>query len=215
MDSSSRQLQLPLPRTWGGARVGAGRKPRVPSRPNVSHAVRSEHHQSHPLHVVLRSRVRSLRHPFLFPCIRRALAAATRARFDFRIVQFSVQADHLHLIIEADSKSALSRGMQGLAVRVAKSINRLIFRRGAVFADRYFARALTSPRAVKNAIGYVLNNFRKHGERIAGRADPCSSASFTASGVAPPSRASNAPCPNPISPPRTWLARTWSALAVH
>jgi REP element-mobilizing transposase RayT len=190
------QLELPAPRTWGGRRVGAGRKA-AGGRRNVTHRVRERHSKAHPVHVVLRSLVSSLRSQFIFPTVRSALAAATRARADFRVLHFSVQADHLHLIVEADSAAELSRGMQGLAVRVTRAVNRLVFRRGKLWSDRFFARDLTSPRAVRNAIGYVLNNFRKHREPVAGRVDPCASAvdSMRAGDHVPMSRA----C--------TWLAR--------
>ena len=153
-----------------------------------------------PVHVVLRSKLRSLRSQRLFPVVRRALARATRARADFRIVHFSVQADHLHLIVEADEQEALSGGMQGLAVRVARAVNRLISRCGALWSGRYYARDLGSPRAVKHAVRYVLNNFRKHGEAVRGERDPCSSAIYDV-------RRSEEREHVPISVPKTWLAR--------
>ena len=118
------QLELPLQRGWGGLRAGAGRKMKVPGRKNVAHRARETHRRAHPVHVVLRSRVRSLRSQFLFPTVRRALGRANRAREDFRILHFSVQADHLHLIVEADTQPALSRGVQGLAVRIARARSR-------------------------------------------------------------------------------------------
>lgn len=201
------QLELPKSKTWGGRRAGAGRKGRNLRR-NVSHSRREGHARAHPVHVVLRSRVRSLRSQFLFPTVRRALADATRSRSDFRVIQFSVQADHLHLVVEADGDRALSRGMQGLAIRVAKAVNRLVSRRGSVWSDRFFARDLGSPRAVKHAIRYVLNNYAKHGERIQGRRDPCSSAAFTSG--AEISGFWGDPDAVPIGAPRTWLARNWA-----
>ncbi|HTA92698.1 MAG TPA: transposase [Polyangiaceae bacterium] len=133
---------------------------------------------------MLRSKFRPLRSRFVFPTLRKALAKATRVRADFRVVQFSVQSDHLHLIVEASNKESLSRGMQGLAIRVAKAVNQLVARRGKVWADRFFSRALPSPRAVKNALAYVLNNFRHHaatrlrGASRVGRIDPYSSAPY-------------------------------------
>ena len=206
---SRRPVQLAFlePKTWGGRRVGAGRKSRD-LRGTVSHAPRGRHASANPVHVVLRARVRSLRSQFMFPTVRRALADATHSRSDFRVVQFSVQADHLHLIVEADSNHSLSRGMQGLGIRIAKAINRLVSRRGAVWSGRFYARELTSPRAVKHAIRYVLNNFEKHGERVRGRLDPCSSAVFI--GALDSRGNSGTPEAIPISAPRTWLARTWS-----
>jgi hypothetical protein len=75
-----------------------------------------------------------------------------------------VQRDHLHLLIEAESKEALARGMQGLAIRSAKGLNRSWRRRvGSVFAERYFVRAVQTAKEIKRALGYVLNNARKHG----------------------------------------------------
>jgi putative transposase len=128
----------------------------------------------------LRSGFRPLRSRFVFPTLRKALGRATRARTDFRVIQFSVQDDHLHLIVEAADKSALSRGMQGLAIRLARAVNRLVSRHGKLWADRFFSRALSSPRAVKNALGYVLNNFRKHRAKGGARIDPYSSAPYFA-----------------------------------
>jgi putative transposase len=179
-----RAVQLDLPfEARAKTRRRAGRKP-AKGRRNVRHRARPAHAASHPLHVVLRSKFRPLRSRFVFPTLRKALAKATRVRADFRVVQFSVQSDHLHLIVEASNKESLSRGMQGLAIRVAKAVNQLVARRGKVWADRFFSRALPSPRAVKNALAYVLNNFRHHaatrlrGASRVGRIDPYSSAPY-------------------------------------
>jgi putative transposase len=159
----ARQLKLPLPATWGGARVGAGRKP-APGRRSVPHRTRDEHSHREPVHVTLRSRFRPLRSLFVFPTLRRAISQATQQEPSlFRVVQFSVQSDHVHFIVEAHDKRALSRGMQGLAIRIARAVNTLVRRRGKVWADRWHGRALGSPRAVRNALAYVLRNFRKHG----------------------------------------------------
>jgi REP element-mobilizing transposase RayT len=97
----------------------------------------------------------------LFVRVQTALAQGQR-RFGFRLVHFSVQSNHLHLIAEAGDRRSLSRGMQGLAVRVARAVNRRLERKGRVFADRYHARALRTPRAVHFAVRYVLLNARKH-----------------------------------------------------
>jgi len=218
------QLALPLPssaKNYKGARRGP--KPKV--RGLVRHRTREASSPRHPLHVVMRSKVRSLRTQYVFPTLRKALAAATRARDDFRITQFSVQGDHIHLVVEADSKRALSRGMQGLAIRIARRVNRLVSRTGKLWADRYFSRALTSPRSVRNALAYVLNNFKKHRAAGAAQIDPYSSAPYfagfrelngkpprdlprsrrlplTPHGVPPPAFADEIP----ICEARTWLA---------
>jgi hypothetical protein len=160
--SRQAQLELALPRGWGGRRAGAGRPP-APGRRRVPHHSRPAHRAEHPVHVTLRSHCRSLRTQFVFPTIRRAIAAANRvAPKRFRIVEFSVQGDHAHLVVEASDRHALLEGVRGLSIRIARQVNRLLGRRGSFFADRWHGRALTSPRAVRNALVYVLGNFRKH-----------------------------------------------------
>jgi REP element-mobilizing transposase RayT len=99
-------------------------------------------------------------------------------RFETRIVEFSVQHDHVHLVVETQNARALSRAMQGLAVRIARGLNRSLGRRGKVFADRYDHRVLGTPRQVRNALAYVLCNARKHrvAPSVRGWLDPLSSA---------------------------------------
>jgi REP element-mobilizing transposase RayT len=136
---------------------------RVRSRSSVPHSARPEVRGV--CHVVLRVRrgLPWLRTPRTYRVLERALRAGKERR-GFALVQFSVQGDHLHLLVEADGKQALARGMQGLAIRMAKSLNRFWRRRGgSVFAERYFARAVQTAREIKRALAYVLNNARKHG----------------------------------------------------
>jgi putative transposase len=213
---SRRQLSLPL-KAWGGARKGAGRKS-VSDRANTPHRARPKHNAAHPLHITLRAGLRPLRSQFVFPTVRRALSQATRRSAAFRVVQFSVQADHLHLIVEAADKLALSSGMRGLAIRVAKQVNRLLMRKGRLWADRWHGRALTSPRQMRNALVYVLGNFRKHRRAATPGVDPFSSAPFFDGWRAPTSlalpTAGRAPPPGPpdefekncVVAARTWLA---------
>jgi hypothetical protein len=100
-------------------------------------------------------------------------------RFGFRLVHFSVQHNHLHLVCEAEDERALARGMQGLSIRIARALNRRFERSGRVFADRYHSRPLRTPREVRHALAYVINNARHHGpKRGPGWMDPCSSAVF-------------------------------------
>src|SRR5262249_4477936 len=80
----------------------------------------------------------------------------------FRVVHFSVQQDHLHLIVESDERTTLQRGIQGMAIRIALAVNRAAGRRGKLWGDRYHARGLGTPREVRNSLVYVLLNFRKH-----------------------------------------------------
>lgn len=128
----------------------------------VAHATRPSHDGRHPVHVTLRAAraLPSLRSEPAFSVLRASLTAACRA--DFRVIHFSVQTDHVHLIVEADSGDHLRGGLQGLAGRAARALNRAWHRGGDVWGDRYHARALGTPREVRNGLLYVLLNFRKH-----------------------------------------------------
>jgi hypothetical protein len=144
----------------------------------------------------------SLRFDAVFAALRAALARASCGRF--RVNHFSVQADHLHLIVEASSREALIRGLQGMAGRAARAVNRCLRRTGKVWSGRYHARRLASPREVRNAIVYVLFNFRKR-LRAARGIDPCSSAAWFDGWSEPPVPTG---APSPVAAPRTWLGTT-------
>ena len=111
----------------------------------------------------------------VFAVISRAFRSASHD--SFRLLQFSVQSDHLHLVLEADEPTRLARGVQGLAIRVARAVNRVLGRCGRVWDGRYHAHVLRNPREVRNALVYVLQNFRKHLRHSAGL-DPRSSAAW-------------------------------------
>jgi REP element-mobilizing transposase RayT len=161
----------------------------------------------------------SLRKRDMYMAIRDATITTAR-REDFRIIHFSIQSNHIHLVVEAMSKAALSRGMQGFQISAARHINAAIGersgvrRRGPVFPDHYHARALTSPRAVRHALSYVLNNWRRHREDLAAvtrgrRVDPYST------GIDFGGWAELADSPVLYRAPAgyqrmiTWLPRTW------
>ena len=158
---SQLELDLKVPVRWGGAREGAGRK--AAARPRVWHRERGEFPESHPGLVTIRVRrdVPSLRTVRLVREMERSLRAIAK-RADFRVVQYSLQHDHVHLLVEAEGASALSNGMKSLAARLARAVNRVFDRRGAVLDGRYHHRALGTPREVRAALAYVILNARKH-----------------------------------------------------
>ena len=212
------QLALPLPATWGGKRRGAGRR-RAAGRSSTQHRALGDHKARHPVHVTMRSAFRPLRKGHVFPTLRLALAGANRRDPKrFRIVHFSVQHDHVHLIVEASDAWALSSGVRSVAIRAARYVNQLVMRKGRFWADRWFGRALTSPRQVRNALVYVLQNFRKHARsRCLGGVDPYSSGlefdgwrGFSRSGGRAPPLAGRVEWTHadeePVSKPRSWLA---------
>ncbi len=160
------------------------------------------------MHVTMRARagLPPFRNRGIFGEMRKAIRGANRSPSvgeRFRVVQFSVQRDHVHLIIEAHDASTLARGTQGLAIRLARAVNRALGVRGTVWDDRFHARELSTPRAVRNALVYVLMNARKHGVRVASGIDAFSSApSFD--GFA--SRAREDDGQGDVFVARTWLA---------
>jgi len=215
---SGEQLRLVFPNGWGGRRQGAGRK-RAAERGRVPHRRRAEHRASEPVHVTLRMTIRSLRSQFVFPTVAGVIRDANRAQeARFRIVEFSVQADHVHLLVEADDKAALQTGMRSFSARLARRVNRLLFRRGPLVADRWHGRALTSPRAVRQALVYVLANHKKHEPASAKTLDAYSSAPYFTSFAEFPGRRPCAALPNlvppalrlrapPTAPATSWLLR--------
>ena len=216
------QLPLPLPKLacrWGGRRAGAGRKGKPGAMP---HTRRPFHDRAHPTHVTVRANpaLGRLRRVKVITAIMRRLrtvahdAHLAARRRTFRVIEFSVQPDHVHLIVEASSARALSRGMQGLLAWLARDVNRALERTGQVFTQRFHARDLASPREVRSALVYVLLNSAKHPEWapdqitvVRAGVDPCSSARWFSGWRR------RSPIPDlvpPVSRPTTWLlTRGW------
>jgi len=207
---SQLELDLEMPVHWGGARDGSGRK--AAARARVWHRGRAEFPKGHPGLVTIRVRsdVPSLRTVRLIremECSLRAIAQ----RADFRVVHYSLQHDHVHMLVEAESVAALSSGMKSLAARLARAVNRVFDRRGAVLDGRYHHRALGTPREVRAALAYTLLNARKHAGKPApiapgsdSWADPASSARWFegwAERLAPP------PDSPAVARAQTWLLR--------
>jgi len=153
--------------------------------------------------------------------------ALAHDRRDFQLVHYSLQNNHAHLIVEADDERALGRGMKAIGSRLARAVNRVFQRSGTVLADRYHARALKTPREIRNALAYVLLNARRHAAK-AGRTlsrvlaiDPASSGRWFdgwAWRQRPPeiTARGSPPYAPAVSPPRTWLLtegwRRWGLL---
>jgi REP element-mobilizing transposase RayT len=157
---------LPFRPGHGGARPGAGRRPKIPGRPGVDHRQRAPVAPRFPVHVTLKllTGLPRLRSKAAYEVLRAAFAAGCARNLSgaFRLCHYAVLNDHLHLICEAEGRTALSRGLQGLLIRIAKALNKLWSRRGRVFADRYHDHILRSPREVRNALRYLFGNGKKH-----------------------------------------------------
>jgi putative transposase len=176
----------------------------------VPHRARPSHDKDHPVQVTwpVVSGLPSLRKQALAQAIGDAIRTSTsshaRRRTSFRIVHFGVQRDRVQLIIEAGSKGTLMRSLRGLGVWIARRVNEVLARTGRVLADRYHEVALTTPRAVRNAIITVLRG--SDGSGI----DHFSSARWFGGWIKPLEEPAE---PSPVAQPRTWLARVgWRRL---
>lgn len=197
------QLELP-PKGRGGRRPGAGR----PKKPDagVPHVKRRPQGPKRVFHITTRVKdhVWNLRSLRVARVLKRALVMG-KARFGLRVVQFCVEGNHIHLIVEAHEEKSLSRGIKGLNVRIARGLNKLMGRRGAVIADRFHSRLLRTPKEVRNALAYVLQNHRHHhgGEH---QFDIFSSAAYFDGWTIP---CDFAPSPDPpVVPASLWLLTT-------
>jgi REP element-mobilizing transposase RayT len=205
---ASRQLTFDDVPKWGGRRKGAGRKPGP--RPRVRHRARPAHAYYNPSHVTLRAlrRLPAFRNQRIYAAFERAVRDTNEKLDDFGIVEFSIQDDHVHAIIEAQDKASFSRGMRSFVMRAVRQVNRALGRtRGRIWADRYHRRDLTSPRQVRSGLVYVLGNYKKHYRVTNGmpRIDPFSSAPWFEGWVAhrkPPDEA------RPGIEARTFLLRS-------
>jgi REP element-mobilizing transposase RayT len=202
------------PSTWGGKREGAGR-PR--QKGSIQRNVRRpELKKDCPVHVTLRvvKEVGRLRRPAAYGALQRAVAACL-GRIDFRIVHTSIQGNHIHLLVEADNKRALGNGMRAFMVSAAQHLNAASGRRGTVFPTRYHAVQLTTPKQVRAALAYVLNNWRRHQEDTAGarqraaHVDPYSTGVLFDGWKDATTRFEIPPGYEPlrVSGPRTWLLK--------
>ncbi len=207
--SSSRQLRLDLasPSRWGGARRGAGRRPGVSRRD--PHRRRAPLASRHPCHVTLkvRSEVPSLRSTKVVTELERTWREVCQ-RDRFRLVHYSVQTDHVHMIVEAGSARDLACGLKAVAARFARGVNRVFGRAGRVLADRCHVHVLRTPREVRNAIAYVLLNARRHLAKLGrhlpaiARIDPASSGRWFSGWR---TGAPTSHDPPAVAAPRTWL----------
>lgn len=167
MPRHDRQLALSqtTPCGWGGHRPDAGRKPGP--NPRMQHRSRTDFSRTSPAHVTIRvvRGLPSLRMVRIVREIERTFAKGC-TRPGFRLVHYSLQGNHAHLIVEAHDREALGRGMMAIGARLARAVNRVLDRSGRVLSDRYHVRLLPTPREVRNALRYVLLNARRHAAAV-------------------------------------------------
>jgi REP element-mobilizing transposase RayT len=134
--------------------------------------------------------------------------AGSRADGVFRLTDYSIQPNHLHLIAEASDADALARGLNGLFVRIARGLNRLWRRKGKVFRERYHVHVLRTPAEMKNALRYVLHNAAKHGREVwRGMPDPFSSGQWFDGWLDPYEEDPGHPDDGPVVRAWSWMRR--------
>jgi REP element-mobilizing transposase RayT len=133
-------------------------------RPLQSHLARPQIARRFPQHVTIRMlpSVWNMRTRRCFSALQRAMWMGSAKAFGFKLVHYAVMGNHIHMLVEAKGKEALSRGMQGLNIRIAKALNRVMRRHGPVLMDHYYAKILTSPTQTRRARTYLLRNAEKH-----------------------------------------------------
>src|SRR5437879_6100879 len=154
------QLEMKF-RSWGGRRKGAGR-PRLKGA-GVPHRVRASLPHRFPVHVTWRMDrdVWGLRSGRCFTVLKQAMWKGGD-QFGFRLVHYAVMGNHIHMLVEGTDRRALSRGMKGLGVRIARALNRVMKRQGRVVGDRYHTHILKTPTEVRHARNYLLTNAQRH-----------------------------------------------------
>jgi REP element-mobilizing transposase RayT len=193
----------------GGKRPGAGRKP-IGTRAGAPHVKRPTFKSRTPHVITLRvvKEVGQLRTWKAYRAFWKA-ASVVLKRDDFRIVDISLEDNHLHLTVEADNQRALSRGMQAFKISAARHLNREMGHTGTVFPERYHANPIRGRRQARDARCYVINNWRRHGKDrgVSWPVDPFSSGiSFTGwRGLTKPFTPPAWYSPLPVSRPETWL----------
>ena len=208
-------------RTWGGRRPGAGRLRHEANERDPRHTARPKLSSDHPVHVIVRPGwwIDRLRNGRAYDAVRKALRAMLGDP-SFRVCHISIQHQHIHMIVEATSETALSAGMQRFTSSLARRFNAIAGFRGKVFPHRYTAKQIRTARYARSAIAYVLNNWRRHNEHLkpsehsfGARLDRYASG-ITFDGWAgvdgwliPPDYE-----PLPVAPPQSWLLREgWRA----
>ena len=206
--SSYNHGHQPRPRREAGRKAGPN--------PGLPHGGREIFRRPLPAHVTLRLRpdLPSLRTTRIVREIERSFSAGC-ARPGFRLVHYSLQGNHAHLIVECRDREALGRGMMAIGARLARAVNRIAGRTGRVLADRYHLRLLPTPKEVRNALRYVLLNARRHAAAARAaltapvRLDPASSARWFDGWKRLPRGAPFDALAPPLTRPAVARARTW------
>ena len=157
------QSLLGFPVGRGGKRKGAGCKPSG-LKAGVRHESRAKVTRHTPVFVTTKvvAGLPSLRSAEEEKVVLKAFCDVNRLGA-IRVVQYSIQSNHLHLVVETRSAAQLSRGMSQLLIRIARRLNKLWGRKGKLWKERFHSRVVAGPKQMRNVLLYCLNNAHKHG----------------------------------------------------
>lgn len=141
----------------GGRRPKCGRK-RLKSK-GVSHRSREQVTGRDLLHINFKYKT-YVRSDAFYEVFKRGIKNS--ARFDFKILSFSIESNHIHLIAEAGNSDNLTLGMKSLTCTLSKGLNLIKNTNGKTQIERFHLHILKNPQEARNAINYVLFNHEKH-----------------------------------------------------
>jgi putative transposase len=157
------QVEIAFPNSRGGRRAGAGRPRGTRTSDRMPHVARPRVSRHRPHHITVRTTrpTWNLRSQRCYRFVEKALSVV-KERGGFRVIHFSVQHNHVHLIVEANDRRTLSSAMKALLIRVARGLNGLMGASGKRFDDRYHEHILKTPSETRNALLYVIGNRAVH-----------------------------------------------------
>lgn len=163
---SKKQLALNLYQgNRGGRRPDSGRR-RFHSK-GVAHRTREPVKLKTPMHINFKYKTYIKNKD----CLRLLKRAIVNSRvMGLRVIHFSMQTNHIHLIVEAENNEILTRGMRSLTITFAKGL-----KKGKVQLERYHLHILRTLAEARNAIQYVLFNQQKHDQKKVSAIDEYSS----------------------------------------
>lgn len=89
--------------------------------------------------------------------------AIARARLkNLKVIHYTLEYNHVHLLVETNDHRILHAGMQALGISFSKAINKVKSLKGHVYKHRYHQRKIGSARELKNVLLYIFNNGKKH-----------------------------------------------------
>ncbi|MGZ3787001.1 MAG: transposase [Bacteriovorax sp.] len=112
------------------------------------------------LTVKIKKNKAEMKNKSVFSLLKRAILNARRQ--GLKVIHYSLEYDHVHLLIEAENNHILGKGMQAFGGTFSKAINRMRKLKGGVYKHRYHFRKISSARELKNVMNYIFTNGLKH-----------------------------------------------------